>query len=129
MTERFVNPERPECVLVRTHDPEVLPVAVDAQHVAELACVDQLLQLPHAGVVEQQMAGHEDEVARGRDGDELVDLRCAHRWRLLDEHVLAGLERLLGKRVVRWHRCRNHNALHVRVGEHRLVGVGDLGAG
>jgi len=63
------------------------------------------------------------------NGDELVDLRCAHRWRLLDEHVLAGLERLLGKRVVRWHRCRNHNALHVRVGEHRLVGVGDLGAG
>jgi len=45
----IVNPERPECVLVRTHDPEVLPVAVDAQHVAELACVDQLLQLPHAG--------------------------------------------------------------------------------
>src|SRR5205823_8687090 len=47
-----VDAERPERVLVGADDAEVLAVAVDAEHVAELARVDQLLQLPHAGVVE-----------------------------------------------------------------------------
>ena len=60
-----VHAERPERVLVRAHDPEVLPVRVDAEHVAELARVDELLQLAHARVVEEQVAGHQDEVALG----------------------------------------------------------------
>ncbi len=42
---QVVHAERPERVLVRADDAEVLPVAVDAEHVAELARVDQLLQL------------------------------------------------------------------------------------
>ena len=58
-----VDAERPERVLVRADDAEVLAVAVDAEHLAELARVDQLLQLPHAGVVEEQVARHEHEVA------------------------------------------------------------------
>ena len=84
-----VHAERPERVLVRAHDAEVLAVAVHAQHVAELTVVDQLLELANAGVVEQQMAGHEHQIPLGRDGHELVDLGRAHCWRLLDEHVLA----------------------------------------
>ena len=50
---KVVHAERPQRVLVLADHTEVLPVAVDAQHVAELAGVDQRLQLVHAGVVEQ----------------------------------------------------------------------------
>ena len=39
------------------------------------------------------MAGHQHEVALGGERDELVHLGCAHRRRLLDEDVLARLER------------------------------------
>ena len=41
------------------------------------------------------MPRHEDEIARRGERDELVHLDGAHRRRLLDEDVLAGLERLL----------------------------------
>ena len=117
-----MDAERPERVLVRAHDAEVLAVAVDAEHLAELAGVDQLLQLPDAGVVEQQMARHQHEVALGRERDELVHLGGAHRRRLLDEHVLARLERLLRERVVRRHRRRDHDGVERPVGE-QLVEV------
>src|SRR6266508_3316692 len=46
-----VNAERPERVLVLADDPEVLAVAVDAEHLAELPRVDELFQLPNAWVV------------------------------------------------------------------------------
>ena len=112
-----VHAERPERVLVRAHDPEVLPVRVDAEHVAELAGVDELLQLAHARVVEQQVAGHQDEVALGGERDELVHLGALHRRRLLDEDVLAGLERLLRERVVRRHGRRDHDRVELGVGQ------------
>ena len=112
-----VDAERPERVLVRAHDPEVLPVRVDAEHVAELARVDELLQLAHARVVEQEVAGHQDEVALGGERDELVHLGALHRRRLLDEDVLAGLERLLGERVVGRHRRRDHDRVELGVGQ------------
>ena len=54
-----VDAERPERVLVLADRPEVLAVAVDAEHLAEVARVDELLQLADAGVVEQQMARHQ----------------------------------------------------------------------
>ena len=106
-----VDAERPERVLVRANDPEVLAVAVDAKHVAELAGVDQLLQLLDAGVVEEQVARHQDEVAVGCDGDQLVHLGGPHRRRLLDQDVLARLERLLRELVVRGHRRGDHDCV------------------
>ena len=57
-----VHAERPERVLVLADRAEVLAVAVDAEHVAEVAGVDELLQLAHARVVEQQVARHQHEV-------------------------------------------------------------------
>ena len=69
--------------------PRFWRVAVDAEHLAERPGVDELLQLLHAGVVEQQVAGHEDEVALRCQRDELVDLGALHGGRLLDEDVLA----------------------------------------
>ena len=119
-----VHAERPEGVLVRADDAEVDPVAVDAEHVADLARVDQLLQLQHGRVVEQEMAGHEHEVALLGDAHELVHLGGVHRRRLLDEDVLAGLERLLREREVRRHRRRDHDRVERVVGEQVVVALG-----
>ena len=58
-----------------------------------------------------------------RQLDELLHLGAAHRRRLLDEDVLAGLERLLGERVVRRDGRRDHDRLELRVGE-QLLEVG-----
>ena len=96
-----VHAERPQRVLVRADDAEVLSVAVDAQDLAELARIDQFLQLQHARVVEQQVARHQHAVTFGRERDELVHLDGAHRRRLLDQDVLAGLERAFRERMVR----------------------------
>ena len=115
---QVVDSERPERVLVRADDAEVLAVAVDAEHLAQLASVDQLLQLLDARVVEQQMAGHQDEVALRGEPDQLVHLGCAHRGRLLDEHVLAGRQRLLRQLVVSRHRRGDHYGLKCLVGQH-----------
>src|SRR5919201_449773 len=115
-----VDAERPEGVLVRAHDAEVLPVAVDAEHLAELADVDELLQLLDTRVVEQQVAGHEDELPVGGKRDELVHLRGPHRRRLLDEDVLARLERLPRELVVRRGRRRDEDGVECGIGEHLL---------
>ena len=117
-----MHSERPQRVLVRSDATEVLPVPVHAEHVTELAVVDQLLELDDCRVVEQQMAGHEDEVALRRERDELVDLVALHRGRLLDEHVLAGLERPLREVVVRRHRSRDHDRVQRCVLEHLVEG-------
>ena len=68
-------------------------------------------------MVEQQVAGHQDEVALLRQSDELLHLLAAHRRRLLDEDVLPRLERLLREGVVRRHRRRDHDGLDVVVRE------------
>ena len=73
------------------------------------------------------MPGHEDEVVLLRQRDELLHLLAAHRRRLLDEHVLARLERLLRERVVRGHGSRDHDRVDRVVGEQVLEGAGDAG--
>ena len=118
-----VDAERPERVLVLADRAEVLAVAVDAEDVAEVARVDELLELADAGVVEEQVAGHQHLAARLGEGDELLHLGGAHRRRLLDEDVLAGLERLLRERVVGRHGRREHDRLEVGVGEQLVVGA------
>ena len=112
---QVVDAQRPECVLVDADDAEVLSVAVDAQHVPERAGVDQFLQLLDTRVMEQEVSGHAHEVALLREADELLHLRAAHGGRLLDEHVLACLERLLGEFVVSRHGCRDDDGIDLRV--------------
>src|SRR5579871_4929955 len=114
---QVVHPERPEGVLVRADDAEVHALAVDAQDVAELAGVDQLLQLQDGGVVEEEVAGHQHAVALLCEPHELVHLDRAHRRRLFHEDVLAGLERALRERMVRRHRRRDRNRVEAVVVE------------
>src|SRR3712207_4960159 len=87
-----VDAERPECVLVLSDLAEVLAVAVKVEHVAEPARVDELLQLRDAGVVEEQVAGEEDEVTSLGERYEVVGPRPRKRGRFLDEDVLPRLE-------------------------------------
>jgi hypothetical protein len=63
------------------------------------------------------VAGHQHEVALGGQRHELVHLRALHRRRLLDEHVLARLERLLRERIVSRNRRRDHDGFELGVGE------------
>jgi hypothetical protein len=112
-----VDAERPQGVLVGADHAEVLPVAVDARHLAELAGVDELLHPAEPGVVEQQVTRHEGEVARLGERDQLLHLLSPHRGRLLDEDVLPGFERLLRKVVVRGDGRRDHDRLDGVVGD------------
>ena len=123
MTERSWTPSDHSAFSCLPDDAEVLPVPVDHQDLAERALVDELLELLNAGVIEEQVAGHEDEVALLGDRHELVDLRRLHRGRLLDEDVLAGLERVLRELVVRRHRRRDHDCVELRVVEHLVEGA------
>ncbi len=118
-----VDAERPERVLVGPDAAEVLAVPVDAEHVPELARVDELLQLADAGVIEEQVSRQEHELALLGDRDELVDLRARHRGRLLDEDVLPGLEGELRELVVGRHRRRDYDGVELRIGEHLLEGL------
>ena len=121
---QIVDTERPERVLVRSDAAEVLPIAVDAEDLSELSTLHELLQLLDARVIQEQVAGHEDEVTVVRDRHELVDLRARHRRGLLDEDVLAGLESELGERKVRRHRRGYHDRVERRIREHLLEGLG-----
>ena len=96
-----VGAEAPERVLVLADLPEVLAVAVDVEEAPELLRVDQVLQLGHARVVEEQVAGHEHERALLGEGDELLAEGRRKRERLLDEDVLAGEECLARELEVR----------------------------
>ena len=117
-----VDAERPERVFVLADLAEVLAVAVDDEHVAELPVVDQLLQLLDGWVIEQEMAGHEDEPAILGEADQLLHLDGPHCRGLLHEDVLAGLERRARERVMRRDGRRDHDGVDVGGGE-QLVEV------
>jgi hypothetical protein len=118
-----VHAERPEGVLVLADLAEVLPVPVDAENVAELTRLHELLELADAGVVEEEVAGHQHELVLLGEPDELLHLSRPHRGRLLHEDVLAGLERPLRELVVRRHRRRDDHGVELVVGQ-QLVEVG-----
>ena len=99
--------------------PEVLAVAVDAEHVAELAPVDRA---PSAcwtpGWYRSKWPGMRTR-SRSSASATSSSISCAlHRRRLLDEYVLAGLERALRELVVRGHGRRDDDRVERLVGEH-----------
>ncbi len=128
-----VRTEAPERVLVLADLAEVLAVPVHVEQAAELLGVDEVLELGDAGVVEEEVARHEDERALLRQRDELLAERRGECERLLDEDVLAGEEGLARELEVRDDRGRDRDRVHLVVGEdvveaRRLARVGEAAA-
>ena len=71
-------------------------------------------------MVEEQVAGHEDEPLLLRKRGQLLRLGARLGLGLLDEDVLPGRERLLGELVVRDDRGCDHDRVQLRVGEQLL---------
>ena len=85
---QVVHAERPQCVLVPADLAEVLAVSVEAQDLAQLAGVDELLELPDPWVVQEEVTRHQDQLALLREGAQLLGFVAPKGGRLLDEHVL-----------------------------------------
>ena len=122
---QVVDAEAAKRVLLRPDRAEVLPVAVDVEDVSEVAGVDDLLQLPYARVVEEQVTGHEHPLSRLGELDELLRLIRGQRHRLLDEDVLAGGERALRELDMSGHGCRDDDRFDLVVLEDILEAVGE----
>jgi hypothetical protein len=77
-------------------------------------------------VVEQEVAGHQDEPALLGESEELLCLARGLGLRLLDEDVLARAERLFGELEVRDDRGRDDDRVQLRVGQEILEVSGRL---
>src|SRR5262249_55432145 len=119
-----VDAEGPKRVFVLADLAEVLPVAIQVQHFAELAGVDDLLQPAYTWVVEQQVSGEQHQIALLGVRDQLVGLDARQGRRLLDEDVLAGEQRAAGQGEGRDDGRRDDDRVELRVGEHLLEVVG-----
>lgn len=98
-------------------------VGVELDDAAQLALLDQVLGQQEVGVPPAVLV-HADELARLRgDVGELLGLSGRGHKRLLRQHVLAGLERLLGEVEVVVGRRRDDDDVDVRVGDEG-VGAG-----
>ena len=97
---------------------------VDVADLADVAAVDDLLDLADRRRVEEGVPDHEDEPLALGDGDQFLALRGRRGHRLLDEDVLAGEERRLGEREVEAHRGGDDHRVDLLVID-QLVSVRD----
>ena len=118
-----VGGEAPERVLLGAHAPEVQSVRVQVQELAERPLVDQLAELEDGGVVLEHVADHQDPLPRLGEIDDLLRVGDRDRQGLLDQDVLAGVERVQRERGVRDGRRRDHDAGDV-VAREDVVRVG-----
>ena len=115
--------EAPERVLVVAHLAEVLAVRVDvAAPRPARPSRPARLHLPDGRVEPQQVADHQLPVALAA-APRAPRLGRRQRQRLLDEHVLAGLERALGERMVAGHRRRHDHRVERVVLEQIVEGA------
>ena len=105
-----VHPDRPE---VRADHRHVI-------HPSEIARLDILPDAPNGGVVEKDVANHQNPIRRGRQRTQFLCIGHAIGDRFFDEHVLARLQCGLHERVVGTGRGRNHNRVYVRIGPDML---------
>ena len=121
--------EVPDDAHVRLMESEVHPARRDEVDLTELAGVDQALDDGHGWAVEERVAGHEHEAGRLSRSTELFNLFGRRRQRLLDERVLAGLERRHRQGEVGRDRSRDRHGVDVLGAEHLLEArcAGDAG--
>ena len=88
-----VRTEAPERVLVGAELAEVEALGVQVVDVAEVALFDQVGELADPGVVTEQVPDHQGQVALGGQGHDALSQGRVLGQRLLDEAVLARLQR------------------------------------
>src|SRR5260221_12058909 len=93
--------EVPQRVNVSPDPTKVQPLTVDIADLSQLARVEQLLNIPHCGVVNKGVAHHYHEVTRCRQFVQLIDLGYSGRQRLFDKYMLASQECFLRQLEVR----------------------------
>ena len=93
---------------------------MDVFDLAEFAGVDQLLQLLEGRMEAQHMADHEDARIFLRRRHRPLAVRHGQRDRLLDQHVLAGLDRAHGEVGMELRRQRHDDAVDVVAGKQRV---------
>src|SRR5258708_28438115 len=93
--------EVPQRVNVSPDPTKVQPLTVDIADLSQLARVEQLLNIPHCGVVNKGVAHHYHEVTRCRQFVQLIDLGYSGRQRLFDKYMLASQECFLRHLEVR----------------------------
>ena len=71
-------------------------------------------------MVQEEVAGHEDEPALLGQREQLLGLGARLGRRLLHEDVLAGQQRLLGQFVVCHHGGRDRDRVQLRIGQQLL---------
>ena len=90
----IVRREAPHRVAVRAHDAEIRPAHRHVVRPTQFPVVQVLAHAPDGAVEQERVADHQGQVASGGGLEELVALRDGGGERLLDEDVLAGMQRL-----------------------------------
>ena len=90
---------------------------VDVVDLAELARVRDRLELLDAGVVDEQVADHQDPAGLPRRRDRALGVGDVVGERLLDEAVLAGAQHALRQRPVGRDRRGQHDRVELRVAQ------------
>jgi len=120
-----VRGEVPDHAHVLLVQAQVHALGGDEVDLAEVAGVDELLDLAHRWAEDEGVADHEREATLGGEVDQLAGLRRVRGHGLLDEDVLAGLEGGPGEGMVRADRREDEHGVDVRVGEDLVVLGGD----
>jgi len=113
-----VRGEVPDDAHVLLVQAQVHTLRGDEVDLAELAGVDELLDLAYRRAEDERMPHHERQLARRGQSHELARLRRVGGHGLLDEDVLAGLENGLGESEVRADRCGDNDCVDGGVGQH-----------
>ena len=94
----------PESIQVLPDYPQIEPLPIYVENLAELALLYQLTKVANGLGVEERVPHHEHALRRLRLGDHRVAVGHRQGERLLDEHLLAGAERR--DRMLGVERCR-----------------------
>ncbi len=92
---------------------------VEIEQFAEFAAVDQLANPPDRAIVDEGVIHHQAHAAPIGERRQCFSVRFRRSERLLDQHVLAALDRRLRQREMCIERRRDDHRIHVRSIDHR----------
>ena len=121
---KVVGGQVPDDVDVVLEEPQVDPDRIVEEELAQLARIDEFLDLLHGAREKERVVDHDLELLLGGEVDELPGLGAGRGERFLDEDVLPGQERRLGQLIMGEDGRDDGHGVHVR-GPDELQGVLD----